>query len=110
MQENLATPSPRIATTELTGGLPSATCPETHSWDLRRREVRRDVDDGTLTSGAKLRGPSSLRYEIRQMMSSQLFRVSGIGLVVGAVAFTVHIVARSAITAAAGGDTATFAK
>jgi len=43
-------------------------------------------------------------------MSSQRFRVSGIGLLVGAAAFIVHIVARSAITAAAGGDTATFAK
>ena len=43
-------------------------------------------------------------------MSSQRFRVSGIGLLVGAATFIVHIVARSAITAAAGGDTATFAK
>jgi hypothetical protein len=31
-------------------------------------------------------GPSNLRYEIRQTMSSQRFRVSGIGLSVGAAA------------------------
>lgn len=42
------------------------------------------------------------------MTSAQLFRISGLALLVGAVAFTVHIVLRSVITA--GPDTATFAK
>src|SRR6266498_488823 len=42
------------------------------------------------------------------MTSSQLFRISGLALLVGAVAFIVHIVARSVITA--GPDPATFAK
>src|SRR6266511_3262065 len=42
------------------------------------------------------------------MTSPQLFRISGLALVVGAVAFIVHIVARSVITA--GPDPATFAK
>jgi len=42
------------------------------------------------------------------MTSSQLFRSSGLALVVGAAAFIVHIVARSVITA--GSDPATFAK
>lgn len=42
------------------------------------------------------------------MTSSQLFRISGLALLVGAVAFIVHIVARSVITA--GPDPATFAQ
>lgn len=42
------------------------------------------------------------------MTSSQLFRISGLALVIGAVAFIVHIVARSVITA--GSDPASFAK
>lgn len=42
------------------------------------------------------------------MTSSQLFRISGLALVVGAVVFIVHLVARSVITA--GSDPATFAK
>jgi hypothetical protein len=42
------------------------------------------------------------------MTNSQLFRISGLALLIGAVAFIVHIVARSVITA--GPDTATFAK
>jgi hypothetical protein len=42
------------------------------------------------------------------MASSQLFRISGLALLVGAVTFIVHIVARSVITA--GPDPATFAK
>lgn len=42
------------------------------------------------------------------MTSSQLFRISGLALLVGVVAFIVHIVARSVITA--GPDPATFAK
>lgn len=42
------------------------------------------------------------------MTSSRLFRISGLGLVVGAVAFIVHVVLRSVITA--GPDAATFAK
>jgi len=42
------------------------------------------------------------------MTSSQLFRISGLGLFVGAIAFVVHVVLRSVITA--GPDPATFAK
>jgi hypothetical protein len=42
------------------------------------------------------------------MMSSQLFRISGLALLVGAVAFIVHIAVRSVITA--GPDPATFSK
>jgi hypothetical protein len=42
------------------------------------------------------------------MTSSQLFRINGLALLAGAVAFIVHIVARSVITA--GPDPATFAK
>ncbi|HYN10890.1 MAG TPA: hypothetical protein VES67_26140 [Vicinamibacterales bacterium] len=42
------------------------------------------------------------------MTSLQIFRISGLSLFVGAVAFIVHIVARSVITA--GPDPATFAK
>jgi hypothetical protein len=42
------------------------------------------------------------------MTSSQIFRISGLTLLVGAVAFIVHIAARSVITA--GLDPATFAK
>jgi hypothetical protein len=42
------------------------------------------------------------------MTSSQLFRISGLALLVGAVTFIVHIVARSVITA--GADPAVFAK
>ena len=44
------------------------------------------------------------------MTSSQLVRISGFALLGGAVAFIVHIVARSVITANALGDPATFAK
>ena len=44
------------------------------------------------------------------MTNSQLLRISGLALLIGAVAFIVHIVLRSVITATAGGDTATFAK
>ena len=44
------------------------------------------------------------------MTKSQLFRIGGLALLVGAVAFIVHIVLRSVITATAGGDTAAFAK
>jgi len=44
------------------------------------------------------------------MTSSQLVRISGLALLGGAVAFIVHIVARSVITAYALGHTATFAK
>ncbi len=42
------------------------------------------------------------------MTSSQLFRISGLALFVGAIAFIAHIVGRSVITA--GPDPATFAK
>src|SRR5512138_2689692 len=42
------------------------------------------------------------------MTSLQLFRISGLALLVGAVAYIIHIVARSVITA--GPDPATFAK
>jgi hypothetical protein len=42
------------------------------------------------------------------MTSSQLFRISGLALVIGAIAFIVHIVARSVITA--GSDPATVAQ
>jgi hypothetical protein len=42
------------------------------------------------------------------MRSSQLSRISGLALLVGAIAFAVHIVARSLITA--GADPASFAK
>ncbi len=42
------------------------------------------------------------------MASSQLFRISGLALLVGAVAFIVHIVGRSVITA--GADPTTFTK
>src|SRR5215470_13787202 len=48
-------------------------------------------------------------YEVRKMRSSHLFRISGLALLIGAVAFVVHIVARSVITATGGGDTATSA-
>jgi hypothetical protein len=41
------------------------------------------------------------------MTSSQLFRISGLALVIGAVVFIVHLVARSVITA--GSDPASFA-
>jgi hypothetical protein len=44
------------------------------------------------------------------MTNAQLLRASGLALVIGAVGFTVHIVARSAITAGAGGVTLTFAR
>jgi hypothetical protein len=44
------------------------------------------------------------------MTSAQLFRASGLALLSGAVVFLVHIVARSAITAHAGGITTTFAQ
>ncbi len=44
------------------------------------------------------------------MTSAQLLRASGLALLTGAVLFIVHIVARSAITANAGGITVTFAK
>jgi hypothetical protein len=44
------------------------------------------------------------------MTSTHLFRISGLALLVGAVAFIVHIVLRSVITAAGGGDPVTFAK
>src|SRR5215218_9398483 len=43
-----------------------------------------------------------------RMTSSQLFRISGLVLLVGAIAFIVHIVARSVITA--GANPATFTK
>ncbi|MHB8619727.1 MAG: hypothetical protein ACYDAG_09175, partial [Chloroflexota bacterium] len=52
--------------------------------------------------------PGQCGLPVREMTSSQLFRISGLALLVGAVAFIVHIVARSAITA--GPDPATFAK
>jgi hypothetical protein len=42
------------------------------------------------------------------MTSSRLFRISGLGLLVGAVAFVVHVVLRSLITA--GVDPSTFAR
>jgi hypothetical protein len=44
------------------------------------------------------------------MTSPQLYRLSGLALLVGASAFVVHLLARSVVTASAGGDTATFAK
>lgn len=43
-----------------------------------------------------------------KLTTARLFRVSGLGLLIGAVAFIVHIVARSMITA--GPDPAVFAK
>ena len=42
------------------------------------------------------------------MTSSRLYRISGLGLLIGAVAFVVHVVLRSLITA--GVDPSTFAK
>jgi hypothetical protein len=44
------------------------------------------------------------------MTSAQLFRAGGLALLTGAVVFIVHIVARSSITANAGGMTITFAQ
>ena len=44
------------------------------------------------------------------MTNAQLLRASGVALLTGAVCFIVHIVLRSAITAAAGGVAVTFAK
>ena len=43
------------------------------------------------------------------MTSVQLLRASGLAVLTGAVVFTIHIVARSAITASAGGMTIAFA-
>jgi hypothetical protein len=43
------------------------------------------------------------------MTSTQVFRVSGLALVIGAVTFIAHIVARSVITASAAGNTVVFA-
>src|SRR5215469_4023167 len=43
------------------------------------------------------------------MTAPQVFRASGLTLAVGAAAFIAHIVARSVITANAGGDTLIFA-
>jgi hypothetical protein len=43
------------------------------------------------------------------MTNVQLMRASGLAVLTGAVVFTVHIVARSAITASAGGVTVAFA-
>jgi hypothetical protein len=42
---------------------------------------------------------AATKNEVRKMTSSQLFRISGLALLVGAVAFIVHIVVRSVITA-----------
>jgi hypothetical protein len=47
------------------------------------------------------------KIEDRKMTNSQLFRISGLGLMVGAVVFIVHIVARSVVTA--GPDPVTIA-
>ena len=45
---------------------------------------------------------------VRKMTSSQLSRINGLGLLIGAVVFVVHVVLRSLITA--GLDPSTFAK
>lgn len=47
---------------------------------------------------------------MRKMTNVPLLRISGLVLLVGSVAFIVHIVLQSVITAAAGGDTASFAQ
>jgi hypothetical protein len=44
------------------------------------------------------------------MTNAQLLRASGLALLAGAIGFIIHIVARSAITAGAGGITTIFAK
>jgi len=48
------------------------------------------------------------KQEKRKMTISQLYRISGLGMLIGAIAFVLHIVLRSLVTA--GVDPSTFAK
>ena len=76
------------------------------AWRAGRPPLRRDSLGGTLCRSPQL--ARATKGEITRITSSQLFRISGLALLVGAVAFILHVVARSVITA--GPDLVTFAR